>query len=174
MGLLNNDNYIDPFKGADYIDPGKNAEKLSSNVDREHAQREAYEQQRYAKQQQTPQRTPTPPQEPRHTPQQALVNRQTPISRTTRTRKSRIPIIIIAIAVLTIIAMNLVGTIVSHGGLDSIADRLDPTPKNMSSSPNRRPSTKPAAICTHTVGWRSPSPSRTWKSDQLTSTDSRR
>ena len=111
MGLLNNDNYIDPFKGADYIDPGKNAEKLSSNVDREHAQREAYEQQRYAKQQQTPQRTPTPPQEPRHTPQQALVNRQTPISRTTRTRKSRIPIIIIAIAVLTIIAMNLVGTI---------------------------------------------------------------
>ena len=54
MGLLNNDNYIDPFKGADYIDPGKNAEKLSSNVDREHAQREAYEQQRYAKQQQTP------------------------------------------------------------------------------------------------------------------------
>ena len=60
MGLLNNDNYIDPFKGADYIDPGKNAEKLSSNVDREHAQREAYEQQRYAKQQQTPQRTPTP------------------------------------------------------------------------------------------------------------------
>ena len=65
MGLLNNDNYIDPFKGADYIDPGKNAEKLSSNVDREHAQREAYEQQRYAKQQQTPQRTPTPPQEPR-------------------------------------------------------------------------------------------------------------
>ena len=43
MGLLNNDNYIDPFKGADYIDPGKNAEKLSSNVDREHAQREAYE-----------------------------------------------------------------------------------------------------------------------------------
>ena len=58
MGLLNNDNYIDPFKGADYIDPGKNAEKLSSNVDREHAQREAYEQQRYAKQQQTPQRTP--------------------------------------------------------------------------------------------------------------------
>ena len=35
MGLLNNDNYIDP---------GKNAEKLSSNVDREHAQREAYEQ----------------------------------------------------------------------------------------------------------------------------------
>lgn len=126
MGLLNNDNYIDPFKGADYIDPGKNAEKLSSNVDREHAQREAYEQQRYAKQQQTPQRTPTPPQEPRHTPQQALVNRQTPISRTTRTRKSRIPIIIIAIAVLTIIAMNLVGTIVSHGGLDSIADRLDP------------------------------------------------
>ena len=62
MGLLNNDNYIDPFKGADYIDPGKNAEKLSSNVDREHAQREAYEQQRYAKQQQTPQRTPTPPQ----------------------------------------------------------------------------------------------------------------
>lgn len=39
MGLLNNDNYIDPFKGADYIDPGKNAEKLSSNVDREHAQR---------------------------------------------------------------------------------------------------------------------------------------
>lgn len=126
MGLLNNDNYIDPFKGADYIDPGKNAEKLSSNVDREHAQREAYEQQRYAKQQQTPQRTPTPPQEPRHTPQQALVNRQTPISRTTRTRKSRIPIIIIAIAVLMIIAMNLVGTIVSHGGLDSIADRLDP------------------------------------------------
>lgn len=23
MGLLNNDNYIDPFKGADYIDPAK-------------------------------------------------------------------------------------------------------------------------------------------------------
>ena len=66
MGLLNNDNYIDPFKGADYIDPGKNAEKLSSNVDREHAQREAYEQQRYAKQQQTPQRTPTPPQNDTH------------------------------------------------------------------------------------------------------------
>ena len=65
MGLLNNDNYIDPFKGADYIDPEQKAPKnLSSNVDREHAQREAYEQQRYAKQQQTPQRTPNTPQEP--------------------------------------------------------------------------------------------------------------
>ena len=59
MGLLNNDNYIDPFKGADYIDPSKNAEKLSSNVDREHAQREAYEQQRYAKQQHTPTGAPS-------------------------------------------------------------------------------------------------------------------
>ena len=174
MGLLNNDNYIDPFKGAGLTStPGKNAENYpatwtASMHNAKHTNSSA-----------TPNNSrhpthPTPPQEPRHTPQQALVNRQTPISRTTRTRKSRIPIIIIAIAVLTIIAMNLVGTIVSHGGLDSIADRLDPNTENMSSSPNRRPSTKPAAICTHTVGWRSPSPSRTWKSDQLTSTDSRR
>ena len=63
MGLLNNDNYIDPFKGADYIDPGKNAEKLSSNVDREHAQREAYEQQRYA----NPTHPHTPTGAPSHT-----------------------------------------------------------------------------------------------------------
>ena len=118
---------IDPFKGADYIDPGKNAEKLSSNVDREHAQREAYEQQRYAKQQQTPQRTPhTPTGAPSHTTTGARQPTDTNQPNDTHKKKSRIPIIIIAIAVLTIIAMNLVGTIVSHGGLDSIADRLDP------------------------------------------------
>lgn len=27
MGLLNNNDYIDPFKGSDYIDPSSNAER---------------------------------------------------------------------------------------------------------------------------------------------------
>lgn len=30
MGLLNNNDYIDTFKGSDYIDPSSNAERLSN------------------------------------------------------------------------------------------------------------------------------------------------
>ena len=37
MGLLNNNDYIDPFKGSDYIDPSSNAERLSNQVNRDHA-----------------------------------------------------------------------------------------------------------------------------------------
>ena len=41
MGLLNNTDYIDPFKGSDYIDPSSNAERLSNQVNRGHARRES-------------------------------------------------------------------------------------------------------------------------------------
>ena len=49
MGLLNNNDYIDPFKGSDYIDPSSNAERLSNQVNRDHARRESYVQRRYVK-----------------------------------------------------------------------------------------------------------------------------
>lgn len=49
MGLLNNNDYIDPFKGSDYIDPSSNAERLSDQVNRDHARRESYVQRRYVK-----------------------------------------------------------------------------------------------------------------------------
>lgn len=45
---MSHNDYIDPFGGNDYVDPGTNAGKLSDDVDREHALREAREQQRYA------------------------------------------------------------------------------------------------------------------------------
>ena len=49
MGLLNNNDYIDPFKGSDYIDPSSNAERLSNQVNRDHARRESYVQRRYVR-----------------------------------------------------------------------------------------------------------------------------
>lgn len=49
MGLLNNNDYIDPFKGSDYIDPSSNAERLSNQVNCDHARRESYVQRRYVK-----------------------------------------------------------------------------------------------------------------------------
>lgn len=45
---MSHNDYIDPFGGNDYVDPGTNAGKLSDDVNREHALREAREQQRYA------------------------------------------------------------------------------------------------------------------------------
>lgn len=45
---MSHNDYIDPFGGNDYVDPGTKAGKLSDDVDREHALREAREQQHYA------------------------------------------------------------------------------------------------------------------------------
>lgn len=59
MGLLNNNDYIDPFKGSDYIDPSSNAERLSNQVNRDHARRESYVQRRYVKPAQSDQAGPT-------------------------------------------------------------------------------------------------------------------
>jgi hypothetical protein len=81
MGLLNNNDYIDPFKGSDYIDPSSNAERLSNQVNRDHARRESYVQRRYVKPAQSDQAS-----RDRQAPQNTRSNRRKAISPHEETR----------------------------------------------------------------------------------------
>lgn len=127
MGLLHDDDYVDPFKGHDYVTPGNsNAGNPSDQMSRDRLRHEM------------PRRSiPPQPSIPRPQPSiprpQPFVTQTQSIMPTRAAKKTRMPVIISAIAIVAVIALAIIGSATGHGRFDSTANQVDPNTEKFTS-----------------------------------------